>query len=162
MFNANIKSSFSYVYFYELQENQQIIKQIKKYIKIHQSKCQYEKLIHSTSITHKAESIEKWLLNIYNAELIVTNSFHGVVFSIIFHKQFVVVPIEGRLTEMNDRIETLLDDLNLKERIMYYFDTNKLNTLLFSEINWKEVDTKKDQLEQIAEKFIADNIDIYK
>lgn len=35
--------------------------------------------------------VEEWLALLLNAKYIVTNSFHGVCFSIIFHKPFVVI-----------------------------------------------------------------------
>lgn len=59
--------------------------------------------------------IEEWLTNIYYAEHIITNSFHGVVFSIIFEKPFTVLLIDG--SGMNDRLFTLLDKLGLTDRI---------------------------------------------
>lgn len=59
--------------------------------------------------------IEEWLTNIYYAEHIITNSFHGVVFSIIFEKPFTALMIDG--SGMNDRLITLLDRLGLSDRI---------------------------------------------
>lgn len=41
-------------------------------------------------------SLSSWLSAIKNAEYVITNSFHGTVFSILFNKQFVVVAAPGR------------------------------------------------------------------
>ena len=35
---------------------------------------------------------DEFLTHIKNAEYVITNSFHGTAFSVIYHKQFVVVP----------------------------------------------------------------------
>lgn len=52
---------------------------------------------------------------IKDASLILTDSFHGVVFSILFKKPFVVYKRRGK-EQMYARIETLLDTFSLKNR----------------------------------------------
>lgn len=55
-------------------------------------------------------------LNLYkNAEFVITSSFHGTVFSIIFEKKFITVPH----TKVGDRMVDLLKKLGLNERIIY-------------------------------------------
>ena len=44
-----------------------------------------------------------------------TDSFHGCVFSILFHRQFVVFRRQGEQNNMFGRIETLLNTVGLKE-----------------------------------------------
>lgn len=63
-------------------------------------------------------SISVWLSSIKNSKLFITDSFHGVCFSIIFKKQFVVIPAD--ITKFN-RIESLLNILGLKTRIFYSY-----------------------------------------
>ena len=58
-------------------------------------------------------SVEKWLRGFYDAEFVITDSFHACVFSIIFHKQFVVV---GNKERGMSRSESLLDMFGLKDR----------------------------------------------
>ena len=68
-----------------------------------------------------------------NAEYIITNSFHGVCFAIIFHKEFYAIPHTSRGT----RVVDLLCTLKLQERILYNGQTfEKLN----APIDWKSVD----------------------
>jgi Polysaccharide pyruvyl transferase. len=54
----------------------------------------------------------EFLWFVRNAEFVVTNSFHGTVFSIIFEKPFVSMPLHGKSV----RILDLLSLLNLKNR----------------------------------------------
>lgn len=53
---------------------------------------------------------DEFLSYIRNASFIITNSFHGTAFSVIFEKPFITVPHPTR----NDRIASLLKMLNLE------------------------------------------------
>lgn len=61
--------------------------------------------------------IGEWLDLIDNAELVVTNSFHGTVFSLIYETPFVVVPAKKFLSSKNIRIEQLLSNTSLSHRM---------------------------------------------
>lgn len=80
-------------------------------------------------------SIEDWLGLIKNAHYTVTDSFHGMVFSIIFHIPFVVVVNKQRGA---DRFESLLDRLNLKDRLSY--NPSEIYKKILKPIDWKQVD----------------------
>lgn len=54
---------------------------------------------------------------IRKAKVVFTDSFHGVVFSIIFHKPVVIFTRSEEGASMNSRIETLLKKFNLAERL---------------------------------------------
>lgn len=51
------------------------------------------------------------------AKVVFTDSFHGVVFSIIFHKPVVIFIRSEEGASMNSRIETLLKKFNLSDRL---------------------------------------------
>lgn len=55
-----------------------------------------------------------------NAEIIVSSSFHAVVFSILFHKPFIAVfnGKEKKFTKTDDRLVELLADLDLSDHIV--------------------------------------------
>lgn len=61
-------------------------------------------------------SVEEWLYLVDNASYIVTNSFHCAVFSILFHKLFGVIQINGKSKDMNERIENLFSLCGIKPR----------------------------------------------
>lgn len=56
-------------------------------------------------------SIEQWLCNIMNSKMVITDSFHGTVFSVLFNKPFVFVGNEKR---GNARIDSLFKLLDIK------------------------------------------------
>ena len=63
-------------------------------------------------------TVNEWLGLMANAELTITNSFHGSVFSIIFNRQFIALPIGGYKRDGgNDRLFTLCENLNITDRI---------------------------------------------
>ena len=80
----------------------------------------------------------------------ITNSYHGVIFSIIFRKRFIAVPVEGSYKEMNDRIFTLLGQLGLQDFIMDRCDENLINSILTYVVDWEMVENKIDSLRDAA------------
>lgn len=59
---------------------------------------------------------ESFIKAIYNSEMFFTDSFHGSVFAILFHKQFGVFRRKDKQADMFDRIETLLSTFNFNEQ----------------------------------------------
>ena len=55
--------------------------------------------------------IEDWLAYIYHASFVITDSFHGTCFSLIFEKQFICIMNKARGIS---RFETLFSKLNLR------------------------------------------------
>lgn len=88
----------------------------------------------------------------YNAEFVVTNSFHGTVFSIIFNKQFISVPHSTR----NTRQKTLLESLDLLDR-EYNSLNNDINHFVMNKINYNLVNKKLDELRKFSYEFL-DNL----
>ena len=58
-------------------------------------------------------SPDEFLSYIKNSKFVLTNSFHGTAFSIIYNKQFVTVPHTSR----SKRMIELLDKLNISDRL---------------------------------------------
>lgn len=58
-----------------------------------------------------------WLKMINDASFVITNSFHGTVFSLLFRKQFVTIPLDKAYKRMNVRISSLLESIQLENRI---------------------------------------------
>lgn len=67
---------------------------------------------------------------INSSELLLTDSFHGVVFSIIFNKPFVVF----RRGNMNSRIDTILNRFSLLNRQADLLDFKDLFNINFTDV----------------------------
>jgi hypothetical protein len=98
----------------------------------------------------------EWLAGIRNSEIVVTNSFHGVALSVIFHTPFIVVPVEG--STMNDRLSTLLGALDLGGRVVADLDDNRILRLCEERIDWERVDAAVESLRTKAESFLRSAI----
>ncbi len=61
-------------------------------------------------------SFSEWLGAFAGASFVVTDSFHGCVFSIIFKKPFIAIANKSRGL---DRFTTLLDNLHLRDRMVF-------------------------------------------
>lgn len=70
----------------------------------------------------------EWLNYIHNAEIVITNSFHGVVLSIIYGIPFIYFPLVGASFSTNERVFNLLQRLGLEGQI-YKSDLNLVQKL---------------------------------
>lgn len=61
--------------------------------------------------------VTDWLSAIKNAEAVFTNSFHGMVFSMIFSRRFHIHRLTGELSSRNGRLEELLSFLELSDAL---------------------------------------------
>ena len=84
-------------------------------------------------------SIESWLRGFYDAEFVITDSFHACAFSIIFKKQFVVV---GNKERGMARFESLLSMFGLEDRLV----TTDADVLALPQIDYNSVYQKYDEL----------------
>lgn len=60
------------------------------------------------------------LYAIRNAEYVLTDSFHGTVFSILYHRNFYVFNRNEGKSSMHSRLETLLDTFHFQDRLYTY------------------------------------------
>lgn len=90
---------------------------------------------------------------IKNAEFIISNSFHGTAFSIIFEKQFVVA---NRKEAINTRMTDLLSILKIENRLISedYNFSNIIKKINYDEVN-KYVNNRLEISKMYLEKVIS-------
>ena len=66
-------------------------------------------------------SIENWLASIKNCEFLITDSFHGMCFAIIFNKPFICITNQKRGAT---RFESILEMLNIKNQCINNINKN--------------------------------------
>ncbi len=100
------------------------------------SNCSIHKLYRSTkSPIYRYKSVEHWLSKIASAEYVIVDSFHGMVFAIIFQKQFLVIENKSRGSE---RFVSLLSHLGLMDRMISDVSAAK-EDLINNPIDYKRV-----------------------
>lgn len=96
-------------------------------------------------------SVETWLRGFYDAEFVITDSFHACVFSILFKKQFVVV---GNKKRGMSRFESLLTMFGLEDRLIdANIDLSKLQL-----IDYDNVYQKFDKLKEKSMEFLFESL----
>lgn len=92
-------------------------------------------------------SPSEWLGAFENAGYVLTDSFHGTVFSLINHKKFAV--ITKHQYGNNTRAQELLDVLGVSERAFHL----NLNTI-DDEIKWEDIDTRMQRMREDAYRYL--------
>ena len=99
-------------------------------------------------------SVGIWLSEIANSDFVVTNSFHGTVFSILFHKPFLTIPVSGKMSGMNERVVSLLSMVGLGSRFINTKDLDGCRDVVGSAIDWNGVDKRLNAERLRAEAFL--------
>lgn len=100
-------------------------------------------------------SIPKFLKEIYNSRFVITNSYHGLAFSIIFNKQFAYVSTDSRNVI---RAQSILDKLHLSNRLFYSYKDLVNSQIWEDSIDFNDVNKKLVDLRQDSIHFLVDNI----
>lgn len=102
------------------------------------SKLNYQKYVIAPQEALKCETVTRWLQAFNNAKFVICDSFHGVVFSIIFHKPFIAIANKSRGLS---RFTSLLELFDLKDRLVV--TTDDVDSVINKTINWNNVDIIK-------------------
>ncbi len=133
--------SSDYLLLYLISESNKIIKLARNIAKERNLKIIYlnNRLFKVRGMDNRRKTtIAEWLSLFMNANCVVTNSFHGLAFSVNFEKEFFVQYLPAP-AKVNSRLASLLELLNLKERVIdrnfniEKIDYDKVNLLLKSE-----------------------------
>lgn len=96
-------------------------------------------------------SMGLWLKSFYDADFVVTDSFHGTVFSIIFEKPFVSIANKARGAS---RFISLLSQLDLEDRLIYNNSELDIKKLIDESIDYNQVGAKLKTLKEISIAFL--------
>jgi len=105
-------------------------------------------------VTHKNATAgpAEFIYCFRHADYIITNSFHGTVFSILFQKQFLTVPRNGQESRMVD----LLNEVGLSEYLVMKTDINALG----KSISYREVAHKMELKKQDSLRFLRQMLEM--
>ncbi|MBA5746959.1 polysaccharide pyruvyl transferase [Aerococcus sp. 150760007-1] len=141
-----------YILVYDLQKSEAIINvanklAIEKNLRIISYSESKEFVNHEYSFS--SDGPEKFLSLFKNATFVITSSFHGTVFSVIFEKEFLTVPHSSRGSRMID----LLNLIGLESRIVYdeNFQVDNINKIEFAEVSGKLDILRNDSIKYIVE-----------
>lgn len=81
-------------------------------------------------------SIENWIKYIGGAKLVITDSFHGVVFSLLYKRNFMVLAVNNG---KNSRLLDLLEVVGLKNRYFTNFEELKSSDIYKLDIDYSVI-----------------------
>ncbi len=95
--------------------------------------------------------VEQWLRGFYDAEYVVTDSFHACVFSFLFGKPFIVIGNQNRGME---RFRSLLQMVGLEERLI----TKEMTVDFIHQSSLKGALGRVENLKDTSIQFLKDNL----
>lgn len=129
------------------------IKDIRHYANTHDMKIVFlrgEANKRETEYELTTANPQTFLSLIKNAELVLSSSFHGLAFSILFHKEFLV-----SFNSNSERAKSLLAQVGLSERFILPHEKLPLNLEV---IDYDKVEQKLHVLRKEAKDYLMDNL----
>lgn len=111
-------------------------------------------VVFCTSDADEMPSIEEWLALHRDAEFVITNSFHGTVFSIIFNKEFYAVVNSERGAS---RFTSLLSQLGLENHLL---NTWKTFNNEYKKIDWERVNALRQKLQHKGTSYLEEHLNL--
>lgn len=140
------KEKFVGAYFIDMNDRKKsILSQVSRSLGI------TEKSIIGVSQNYSSATVNEWLAMFRDADFIVTDSFHGTVFSILFHKPFITVSNQER---GESRYSSLFSTLGISSRLY----TESVDELLQGSIDWDIVETALERERKQSFNFLRDNL----
>lgn len=104
----------------------------------------------------KQKTIGEWLATIKFADFIITESFHGTMFSLIFKRPMLILALDE--TERN-RLPDFFEKIDyLQERVLYSLEEQKAIKLAKDEIDWNEVYRRRKIAQNEALEFLRTSL----
>ena len=113
-------------------------------------------LENATGKYDEAMDMEDWLAAYATSDFVVTDSFHGTCFAIIFNKPFIVVANQWRgMTRFK-----LLEEFGLENRLVYSFeDFEKRKEEVLAPVDWENVNARMRVLKESSLKILREAIE---
>src|SRR5690606_37851510 len=106
-------------------------------------------------IDYQYPSPLQWLKGYQDAKFVVADSFHGIVFSILYNIPFLAIGNEKRGLA---RFTSLLKMFQLEDRLIVNLSKENINYVLNKEINWKKVNNILEVKRKESIDFLANNL----
>lgn len=137
----------------ESEEKTAIVNDVAKTLRLRQNALSVAPLTDKGKI-RKLDSISTWLAHFANAQFVVTDSFHGCVFSILFNKPFVAIANKDRGLS---RFTTLLGHFSLQSRLVFSFKEYETRRgELLKDMDYEAVNRRLDGMRMVSRQFLRD------
>ncbi len=141
LYKTDVKKSGLTTYILDFsEEKNKMVNKIKEALNL-----KVTNLENATGKFDEAMSMEYWLSAIINSDFVITDSFHGTCFAIIFNKPFITISNQARGMSRF----ALLKEFKLEDRLISSYEEFKSKERdLLKPINWDEINFKVEQLKK--------------
>lgn len=142
----------------ELPEKQFLVRRVEEKLALKAFEVFPAKRLNEEKVTEKniADFVypnpSEWLRGFQDAKFVVTDSFHGIIFSILHNIPFITI---GNKNRGLSRFESLLNMFALMDRLMLDIDGATVDNLISKEIDWQRVNKKLEEERDKAKEFLA-------
>ncbi len=98
--------------------------------------------------------VVEWLSNLASSKIVLTNSFHATVFSILLNRPFISVRLPGGRAKLSGRLESLLKKTGLSDRMISPGDKAAALRLVDTPIDWGSVNAAVSKLREIGRSYL--------
>ncbi|MFA5329757.1 MAG: polysaccharide pyruvyl transferase family protein [Prolixibacteraceae bacterium] len=115
--------------------------------------------MHIKNVMNKIVNPYQWLSYVKKSKFMICGSFHAVIFSLIFHKPFIVM-VPELITNQggNQRINSILCSLGLLDRYVSKYSVLNINDLFNKPIEWDFVDQWFSEQKKNSIDFLKENL----
>lgn len=119
-------------------------------------RVQQEKVTDANVELFKYPCPSQWLKGFQDAQFVITDSFHGTVFSILYNKPFIALGNERRGMS---RFTSLLKMFGLQDRLVLDLKAGGATELLEQSVDWQQVNEILSREREKAMNFLKDNLE---
>lgn len=98
----------------------------------------------------------KWLSLIQNASHVVTNSFHGAVFALLFNRPLTVVAVQGQMAALTARMRSLLSQMDAPSLLCDTVGEIDAALIAARTINWESIRVRIAQAKDDGEAYLEE------
>lgn len=145
----NSEDEFAFVYMVDNSSENPNVRKVLKFIQKKATNIYYvSSSFFEDNLSNFSPTIEEWLYCISKAKFVITSSFHGTIFCLLFNTPFLSVLKYGK-HKQNTRIFSLLEMVNLEDRIVTKSTINEqIDGKLNTPIDWDFVNNKIDEFRE--------------
>lgn len=147
---AERKDVLTYYLLDKSEEKMAIVERIAKELKLSRLDIMPQSL---AAADHVFPSVSSWLAGFRDADFVITDSFHGTIFSIIFNKPFITIDNSKR---GSTRLSSLLKVFGLTDRLIS--PSVKTDRLPREKIDYDRVNGIKKEWQEKSRQFLESNL----
>lgn len=145
----------------QTREKNELVKRIEKHLNLNAFEVMPKSRVHGNLVNNtnirdfQYPNPIQWIKGFKDAKFVVTDSFHGTVFSIIFNVPFIAI---GNKNRGIARFQSILEILDLSDRLVVNLNDLDLENLLNKDINWEAINENLESRRVESLYFLKKNI----